>query len=490
MEQVTVKWPKSFEYSANEGALEAKNDVAGGRYTLVVALHVIRRMETSLGRGAVFAEITRKNPLYRFVDRLYAMAGARVLQPFCLFLYMLKCVISIGPYGDETAEAVTIANFGNEKHTVDRLAALLPGTHFLHLSLDRSHMIGVGQGRAVLRLCGAAARVWPFLVRLARSHSFMPAARIASGLAYYIRFSQLFAERPSLRAALVASNYSPEALGLAAAAHQMGRRVVYMNHAPVPENGALVPPVLADCAVFYGEAIRQTYETRSRCTADVAFIGQPGTARPMEWQADVRSVGIFLTALTRAEAVEELVTKITTERPDVHILIRNHPVALLKSDFAELAARYSNLKVTIGNPLDDEITACDLIFCGNSGVAMNILRGGRPVAYLAALDELSFDYIGFVKNKLVCPVGGWDNWLYLKLRAFYTSPRWRSVMQGYDASYGADAAELEWAATKKIRRYLRPTPDRDLVEYRALPSELPSFPELTENAVYASRARA
>jgi hypothetical protein len=40
----------------------------------------------------------------------------------------------------------------------------------------------------------------------------MPAARIASALAFYMRFSQLFAERPALHAAIVASNSSPEAV--------------------------------------------------------------------------------------------------------------------------------------------------------------------------------------------------------------------------------------------------------------------------------------
>jgi hypothetical protein len=471
----TVKRRETFEAAANAAMPDPEYARTGRRYDLGAAIRLVRRMETSASRGAVFAEITRKNPLYGLVNRLYSKAGAKVLQPLALFAYMLKCVVSLGPFDKEDAEAVAIANFHNEHHAIERLTALVPDIGVEQLSLKRSHLTRRGQVRAVLTLMRAAPRIWPFLSRLARSYSFMPSARIASALAYYLRFSQLFAERPRLGAAIVASNYSPEALGLAAAAHRFGRRVIYTNHASVPANGAFVPPVLADCAVFYGDTIRQTYEQRSRCAAEVALIGQPGEATPMEWHDEVRQVGIFLTALTRTEAVAELVAAIDAGLPGARILIRNHPVALLKSDFADLVARYDNLEVTIGNPLDDEIAACDLVFCGNSGVTMNALRGGRPVAYVAALDEVGFDYNGFVERGLVCNVAGWSEDLYLRLRLFYSNPGWRRVMQSYDASYGADKAELELAAAETIRRYLRPTPARSSTASLARLPVPPSF---------------
>lgn len=480
MEADSVKWREAFDNRSGAavpvsdlGSLGARSDFAAAlrvfrrmeaesralpaSYDLAAVLRIVRRMETSATRAAVFAEIKSKNPLVRLVDAIYARAG--VLQPLALAAYMLKAAFSYRPNA-AGAEAVAVAAFDNERHAVDRLAALVPDLRIDRLSPRRGHMLAPGQLGAALQFVGALRRSWPFLRGLARRHSFMPAARIASALACYIRFSGAFAERPGLQAAVVASNYSPDALGLAAAAHRHGRKVIYVNHAPVPANGALVPPVLADLAVFYGDAIRRTYERHSRCTAQVALVGQPGVARPMAWQDSPRTVGIFLTALTRGEAVEKLVDAISASRPDLRILIRNHPVALLKSSFAELSARHRNLTVTIGNPLDDEIAACDLVFCGNSGVAMNVLRGGRPVAYLAALDALRFDYNGFVESNLVCAVPGWSEMVYRRLRAFYENPAWRDVMRSYDASYGMDPLKLEAAAARTIRRYLSSRPDR------------------------------
>jgi hypothetical protein len=324
----------------------------------------------------------------------------------------------------------------------------------MRLTMKRRHIFERGQLRSAARMIAASARLWPFLATLVRRHSLMPAARIASTAAFYMRFVQLLRDNPELAAVMVASNYSPEALGLAAAAHHTGRSVIYINHAPVPANCATVPPVFSDCAVFYGEAVRQTYQRRSDCAAQVALIGQPWVARPLEWRNEVRQVGIFLTALTRAAEVEALAEQISRIHPGARILIRNHPVALLKGNFSALGERFDQLEVTIGNPLDDEIAACDLVFCGNSGVAMNVLRGGRPVAYLAALDRLTFDYNGFVAAGLVCDVSGWSADLYQRLKSFYSRPEWHAVMRSYDASYGIDAGDLERAAGDMVRAHV------------------------------------
>jgi hypothetical protein len=460
----TVQWVDTFSIGVQEVAWAQDHDALRDRYDLGTALRIVRHMETSAGRGMVFEEIKNKNPLYRLVDAMYAKAGARIVQPLLLFAYMLKCVVSLGPFEGDDAEAVAISNFDNEHHTIERVARLVPDARLLRLSIRRRHILRIRQVAAALKMVGVLARLWPFLARLARTHSFMPSARIASALAFYIRFSQLFAKRPALKAALVASNYSPEAVGMAAAAHQSGRRVVYANHAPVPANGAVVPPVLADCALFYGDSVRQTYERRSRCVAEVALIGLPSLSRKMEWLEKVKCVGIFLTSGTRADVVSALVTAIRTSLPGARVLIRNHPVALLKTDLFDLAANDPNVVVTIGNRLDDEITACDLVICGNSGVALNVLSGGRPVAYLAELDGAPFDSNGFVASGLVCPVAGWTNDIHSRLKAFYQNSAWHAVMRTYNAAYLTDAAALERAAAETVRRCFRSTVFGELAE--------------------------
>jgi hypothetical protein len=424
------------------------------RYDLATALRVVRQMETSAGRGAVFDEIKAKNRLYRLVDEFYSQAGKTIGQPLLLFAYMLKCVLSVGPFSKENALAVSISNFDNEHRTIARIAALLPEVPLQRITVERRHAFALAQISSAARMLASAKRLWPFLQMLARSHGFMPAARIASSLAFYMRFSELFAASPALRAAIIASNYSPEAVGMAAAAHRHGRRVIYSNHAPVPANGAVVPPVLADCALFYGDVVRQTYERRSECSADVALFGLPTVSKEMEWRSDLRCVGIFLTSGTRTGVVSRIVAAIRSTRPEVRILIRNHPVALLKNDLSDLSTDDPNLEITIGNPLDVEIAACDLIICGNSGVALNAVSAGRPVAYVPDLDHVKYDSNGFVQSGLVCEVSDWSDDIYDRLKAFYQEPGWRDVMTTYDAAFGRDRAQLASEAAETLKRYI------------------------------------
>ena len=426
------------------------------RYDLATALGVVREMETSSVRGAVFDEIKAKNPVYRLVDRFYTLAGSRFFQPALIFLYMLKCAISLGPFEDDEAEAVSISHFGNEHHTISRVAALVPDVAILRLTLDRRNLLNPAQLRFALKMLGALPRIWSFLRILARTHSFMPSARIASGLAFYLRFAWLFDERSGLKSAIIPSNYSPESVGLAAAAHQAGRHVIYANHANVPANAAVVPPVYADCALFYGERNTQTYAERSACSAEVAYIGQPATSHAMEWRDEVNTVGIFLTAGTKVDVLKSLIATIRVDLPQARILIRQHPVLLLKTDFSSLELDDDNVELTIGNPLDEEIAACDMVICGNSGVVLNVLSGGRPVAYLASLDSVGFDANGFVASRLAYSMPWWSEDVYERLKAFYQTPGWQGVMQSYDAAYGADMDVLREQAAQTLMAHMRP----------------------------------
>lgn len=430
------------------------------RYDLATALRVVRALETSASRSAVYEEIKAKNPIYHLVDRLYVAAGARFFQPLILLLYMVKCALSVGPSGKGKGEdvALAISNFPNEHRAIERVVEIVPDLPVRRLTMARSHIFALAQLSSLSQMLRATPRLWSFLTRLARTHSFMPAARIASALAFYMRFSEIFAENPALRAGIVPSNYSPEAVGMAAAAHGNGRRVIYSNHAPVPANSAFVPPVLADCALFYGEEMTRTYERRSRCDAEVGYIGQPGTSRPMEWRDAVSTVGIFLTAGTKADVLRSLIASIRLDLPDARIIVRQHPVTLLKTDFSSIGVDDPKVELTIGNPLDDEIAACDLVICGNSGVTLNVLSGGRPVAYLSSLDGLEFDANGFVASRLAMSVPWWTDDIYDRLKGFYNAPGWVAVMQGYDASYEADCDALRREAAALLKRYLLADP--------------------------------
>ncbi|MEO0589263.1 MAG: hypothetical protein AAFZ11_01750 [Pseudomonadota bacterium] len=461
--------------SEGQGVAEPFPKTSRQSYDLSAALSIVRTVETAPGRTAVFEEIKSKNTLYALVDGLYERAGKRVLQPLALFVYMIKCALSVGPFGTQGAEAAALSNFANEEKTIDRVAGLIPDVALMRLSVGRSHLVNPLHWISAVRMIAAIGRVWPFLQTLARAHTFMPAARMASALAFYIRFSQLFADQPQLKAAIISSNYSPEAVGLAAAAHSQGRRVAYANHAPIPANGAVVPPVYADCGLFYGTRTTSAYKARSACTAEVALIGQPGAARAMQWRERIETVGIFLTSGTRVDVLSSLVATIRVSLPQARIIIRQHPVTLLKTDFSELDIVDDKVELTLGNPLDVEIAACDIVVCGNSGVAMNVLSGGRPVAYVSSLDGINYDANGFVASRLVYAMPWWSDDIYDRLKSFYQIEGWQEVMRTYDASYEADIEALHAEARAILLSHVRPGSPKARLKAKSAPSA-PSTP--------------
>ncbi len=424
------------------------------RHSLWQALSVIRTTETSATRTAVFQEIARKNRLIRFVNALYESGRIPGIRRAMLAAYYVKSTAWLKlPAGNPSV--IAVATFGNEVHAIDRVCEIVPEAEITRVGHSIKNALHPKAIKTWFRAVARVPKIWSLLGRLAQKHDFMPAARMTSGLAYYMSFYQTLYMRPDIQAVVVASNYSPDALGLSAAAHALGLKVIYVNHAPVPRNMADVPPVYADCAVVHGEAIIETYESRSACTAAPVLIGQETVARQMEWREDVEQVGIFLTALTSFEAVSTLVDDIKRTRASTRILIRHHPVALLETDLTPITKAYPDVQVTLGTPLDDDILACDVVFCGNSGVALNTLGAGRPVAYYPALDSLPEDYNGFRAAKLVPGVNGWSLTLYDQLKTFYTDPAWIDVMRSYDAAYLTDRAELEADARLRLLPYLK-----------------------------------
>ena len=85
MKHDVVNWPETFKQGSNRTACDTLRRAEGDRYDLATALRIVRRMETSTARGAVFEEIKNKNPIYRLVDTLYSMAGARLVQPLLTY---------------------------------------------------------------------------------------------------------------------------------------------------------------------------------------------------------------------------------------------------------------------------------------------------------------------------------------------------------------------------------------------------------------------
>lgn len=406
-------------------------------YTLGRACSIVGRFDSSAGRLAVFADVARKNVVIGSAYALYDRAPG-FIKPYLLMLYGLKCYLSVNWKAVGEEDIVFLASYPNERAALGHVRRHLRGLRLGDMTLSKAACLGLDSLRALPRFLASARRFHRFACRLAVRHPFMPACRVLSTVTYYTRFRYLLGER-AVRAVFIANHYSPECLALAAAAHGAGRKVLFTNHANATWQEGYLPPLYSDLAAVTSQAVLDTYRQNSHGEVEAVFVPQAAPQRAMQTGvAQNRSitVGIFLTALTNMERLQDLVDRLAADPKVERILIRPHPVKVVNEDISALCPPGSRVEDTVDMPLTENIGLCDLAICGNSTVAIEVLRGGVPLFYDQQLDRLRPDYNGYLKGGLVPPMpANLDDDALRALTRFYGAPAWTEAMRYFDAGY-------------------------------------------------------
>ncbi|MEQ8354222.1 MAG: hypothetical protein RH942_01685 [Kiloniellaceae bacterium] len=406
---------------------------------------------------AIFADVVQKNIKVRFFYDIYERVPVFV-KSLLLLIYGLKCYLSIGWRRAGTADLAVFASYPNEhvaiRHVLHHVRSVTVG----EMAASKRNCFRLSAFRALPAYLVSAPRLLRIARMLARRFHFMPACRIFSTMTFYARFLQLL-ERPGVKAVLIANHYSPECLALAAAAHRLGRKVLFTNHANATWDEGYVPPLMSDLAAVTSQAVLDIYRQHTGTDIRAVFVPLPAPQRPMQYAfppAQPITVGIFLTALTNMERLGNLVTELEQIPNLAGILIRPHPAKVIKEDLSGLCARDERIRETFGMPLDENIQLCDIVICGNSTVTVELLRGGVPVLYDASLDSLPYDYNGYIKRGLVLPAPlQLDASVLQAAGAFYGGPSWVGTMRYFDAGYLQDEDAMLEGLDDTIRELTR-----------------------------------
>lgn len=288
-------------------------------------------------------------------------------------------------------------------------------------------------------------RLYRYALQVAKRNRFMPALRIFSTVGYYSRFIRLLAES-SAQTGFIASHYSPEALGFAAACHKSERLVLFTNHANATNSQRYVPPVYADLLALTSTAVADTIIGASAKTLNIIPIPIDTPYSPLRIpnSSDHYTVGIYLTALTNQEHLSQLIATVYNHLQIKALFVRLHPAQIVNADLSELVERHPELVFSQGAPLLDDIHRTDIAICGNSTVAIELLRSGRPVLYDDQLDYLTKDYNGYYAKGLVpmCEQGK-DGDFLKELQLHYSQESWASRMRYFDYGYKATDSQLQ-----------------------------------------------
>lgn len=413
-------------------------------YTLGRACWIVRKLDSSPGRLSTFEDVLRKSVKIRLSYKFYEKAPLAV-KTLLLLAYGAKCYLSLKWATSRDAEIALFASYPNERVAIEHIRAQLPGRDFAELSIATGNCFGPAALLALPACLAASLRLHRLARRLARRFHFLPACRVFSTAAYHLRFRRLL-ERHDVAGVFIANHYSPECLGLAAAAHQSGRKVIFANHANATWEAGYVPPLHADLAAVTGQAVLDVYTRSSRKAINAVFIppASPQSALRSDFDPARRlTAGIFLTALTNMDRLHALVAQLK-ENPRVgRILIRPHPVKLVNEDLSDLCNADSGVADMSGTRLSDNARDCDIAICGNSTATIEILRGGAPVLYDDALDRCGRDMNGYVQRGLVMPLPeSLDTAALQSVAQFYSAPAWSAVMSYLDGSYRRDETAM------------------------------------------------
>ena len=426
-------------------------------YSLGRACWIVRKLDGSAGRRAVFEDVVRKNPIIRFFYVLYGNSP-EFLKSLLLLLYSLKCYLSLKWGGDRRIDIAFFASYPNERvvlnHLGHQLAGRLGGLRQGSLAIGRANCLGLEALRALPAFIANVPRLYRLAGKYVRRFHFMPACREISVITYYMRFRRLLAASDP-EAVFIANHYSPECLALATAAHAAGRKVIFTNHANATWIKGFVPPLYCDLAAVTSQAVLDVYRAHSDNPFEVVFVPLAVPQRPLRTRIDIGrpiTIGIFLTALTRTDRLGALVAQLEAYPWVGRILIRPHPVKAIKEDLSGICNASSRTSESGDLSLFANIAECDFAICGNSSVPIEILRAGVPVFYDHTLDCAIHDLNRFLNLGLVPALPlRLDQGAFDALAAFYGKAAWREAMAYFDASYQKDEAAMIQRLSEAVR---------------------------------------
>lgn len=425
-------------------------------YSLLKAIRTVKYVDTSKNRLKVFEDIAKKHLLIRVAYLVFQSTAHTPVGALLLLLYGLKCFMTIKLPKKKSIELLCFASYPNEHIAINRIKRGFSEIEKDDLLISRKYILNLTNWIAALSYILIIPRLYSFAKICSNNLHFMPACRVFSTVAFYFRFKNIL-ERIDTKGILIANHYSPECTALVASAQSKSIKVVYTNHAHVPEKISFLPSPPANLMLLTSEAVCQKFHNKLNQPIQYKLIGyeQEKKHLKLDFLSHSKStVGIFLTALTDMDRVRTLVDKFLKVLNPKQVLIRPHPVALLKENFSDILRDYPVVKISKNMPLNSDINQCDLVVCGNTSAVIEVLKGGCPVLYDAKLDQISYDYNGFVEGGLISYAEKIDNQLLTKVSAFYKRVGWEKVMQFYDASYLDDKNLLFKEAEKELKRVL------------------------------------
>jgi hypothetical protein len=383
----------------------------------------------------------------RLVER--AMRPGNPLAVAVILLNAFRCFVGVECAGHGTA--IVAARRPNERREVARLKRMFPNRDWTDLLFRWRPVAAASAARQLLRTIVSDCRRGARLSRtLSRRYGVFRALRAMELVAYYRRYTDLFASR-SFQLAVMSSHSNPHGIALNLAARQSGVPVVLITH------GMPIRPIARldyGLAIVECEASRRVYEEAGCRINYVVVKSRKDDYRPMRrcLPTSGLSVGLFLSKDPVEAQIARCLRVLLADSRVGRIMLRPHPVNLWSAMETTVAAFADpRLVLRSSGSLVDDLHGCDLVFGGNSTVLLDAVVSGRPACYVRGFDHGPYDVQDFVHDGLVCEWMPQSPVDLADIDRFYGRPAWPAILRRFaDIDHAED--EVASAVVAAVNR--------------------------------------
>ena len=412
------------------------------KYCLLKALKRTLIEDDNPIRHKDFLEIANRVFIIGLIYKFHKAIRPSWFSSLMIAAFGLKSLMAIKVQKSAADEILFTYEFPNEKPVADFINRCLKGKTIRSVEHGKRFTFSI---RSFLIFCcfffnlKGFCRYLRIIHRLNKRYHFMPACRAAGAICFYLRFRKELKDL-KFKAVLVAKNYSPDCLALVWAARSLDLPSIYCAHAFTPPVKLKKPPLDFTLIILQGQRSLDILKALRAVNGEVIFRGITGQSNPLRLdnlKAGELKAGIFLTGNLNISGIKQTIHEINRQLNARQVLIRLHPVAIANADVQQIAGEFSNVKLTFGTPIAEDLAECDLVIVGNSTVTLEVLKGGIPCVYVDHLENVDFDYNGFVESRLI-PYWKQGQALEIaEIKSFY-SDGWNSIFKQYDAYYLSD----------------------------------------------------
>lgn len=252
---------------------------------------------------------------------------------------------------------------------------------------------------------------------------------------YYIA-AHIWLRKWRPKAILVANDHLMPFRTVCQVASELDIPTLYLQHAPVTSS---FPALRFDYAFLNGTDALAEYEQCGFSQTKVFLTGSPKFdkyANLANRSETIHSIGICLNGLDPTERIEELVTRLINQLPDLNFVLRPHPRDTRMDKWKTLANEFNIVLSDANTQLSYEFMQdVDAIIAGDSGIIVEaILMNVYPIYYDYALEKR--DNYGYIKKDVVVYHASTQDVVDFIQKNNETKPNMTQNAQRYCASIG------------------------------------------------------